>query len=178
MSSEATKLMNARAPPYVDAIINPDVSAQCGMTAHHQMISDDTIMSDVTVSKKYVSRANHGLVIRIRRNMSGHVFSENVIVSNQKARVSALVFQVMSKAADHGIGVNRVVLAQDYPPLDGSMVEDPATIAYPCLGPDHAKGLDHNVFSQLRGRIDDRLRMNACAHVRNSPRHPQWQTSS
>ena len=78
MSSEAAKLMNARTPPYVDAIINPDMSAQSGMTAHHQMISDDTIMSNVTISKKYASRANHGLVVRIRSNVSGHVFRKTL----------------------------------------------------------------------------------------------------
>ena len=58
--------MNTRPPAYVYAIIDPSVSAQSGMTAHHQMIPDDTIMSNVTVCKKYVSRTNHGLVVCIR----------------------------------------------------------------------------------------------------------------
>jgi hypothetical protein len=49
MIADAAKLMETCAPTYVDAITNFDVTAECGMTTHHEVITDDAFVCDMAI---------------------------------------------------------------------------------------------------------------------------------
>ena len=133
MSPQPAKLVNAGAPGDVHVIANLDVSGQGGMTAHHQMVSDHAIMGDVTVGQEDVVGTDHRDVIRFRRDVSGDVFPEDVVVPDLKPRVASLILEIVSQSTDQGIGINRIALSQADPTLDGGMVQNTTTIPYPRL---------------------------------------------
>lgn len=108
MSTQATKLVYARPPPDVYVISYLDVPSQSGVTAHDQMVSDFTVVSDVTVGKKDVVGADASGIIGLGGDVSRNVLAKDVVVPDLKSGFPAFVFQIMRQAADHGVGKDGV----------------------------------------------------------------------
>lgn len=154
MGAQVTKLVDSNAPPHVNVISRLHVSPESRMTAHDQVVPYSAIVGDVRVRQEKIFGTDRGGIAVLGRRMSRDVFPENVSVTDSQARRTALVFEVMSLAANQGIGEHLVAFAHDDVALHRGMMPQHAIATQNNLLSNEAKCADLDVLAKLSPWFD------------------------
>ena len=102
MRTETAKLVHAGPPPDIYVVADDDVSGERGLRAHHQTISDHTVVRDVAVGEEHIVVAETGELTVVSRAVHADIFAEDIAVSDDQAGFAAFELEVVRFRADAG----------------------------------------------------------------------------
>src|SRR5690606_28031187 len=89
------------------AVANFDMPAQHGIVSHGDIVANVAVMRDMGLHHEQAIVADGGLAAaRVRAAMHRHAFADDVAAADLQRRASALVLEVLRRAAKHGIRVD------------------------------------------------------------------------
>ena len=133
---------------------------QLDMTGHQcaigqsDVITDDAVVSDVTVRHEITIRTDHGIFFQFVRTMDGEVFPKSVPVPDPQTRRFIGILQILRCIADDAARM------KDIPAPDLGMSGEMHLGADAAIGSDHDIGINDRIRPHVDAGIDFCIRMN------------------
>ena len=154
MLRDAHELMDKRTTTEDSIVIDLYFASQLGSITEDDMVTKDTVMSDMRVSHQEAITPNNRLATRSRTTIDCHAFTYHRMITDNSDAILTNELEVLGDPRDDCPRVNVAVLTQTSSTLDDGMALDDTT--FPDLGIlfDDGEGMDDNTFTQLSFRMD------------------------
>ena len=139
----------------IDIVFKNGVTAEEGAIGENTVIADHAIVGDVAVGHEEVVVSDAGAAVTAAgADVDGDAFTEDISVSDFEAGGLVVVFFILRRVADDGVGVE-VVFGADFSSADDDDVAEEAAAGGDFdLGPDAAEGSDFDILGNFCPRID------------------------
>lgn len=165
VSSDSAELMNAGEATQNNVVLDFDVAAESGIVGKYHVVSDDTVVTDVSVGQEIAVAAHDGGVAGRSGSIDRDELAKGIAAANLEIGRLPVVFEILGALADGGVGVEFVVLSNFGRAFDCHIVVEAAAAAEFDACVDDAVGTDDKVVIQLGAGINNCGRMNLVGHV-------------
>src|SRR3989338_8291428 len=122
--SDPDKLMNSGKPSDNGAVFNNDVAGKRRVVGENGIIMKDAVMGHMGISHEKIAVSYNGFGAFLGAGIEGHIFAEDIPVSDSKITDAAFEFFVLGAAAHHGPGKNFIFSADHGVPFNGNTGAD------------------------------------------------------
>lgn len=145
---DAGELMYGDKAAYNSMVFNLDMSSQGGAIGQDGRITDHTIMGNMRTAHEEIAGAySCNTSVRNRTAVDGDIFPYLVIVTDNKFRILALVFQILGRGANGGKGADNISCA------DGCGAGYNRMRLDNCVPPDAYSLFDNHIGTDIDGTV-------------------------
>ena len=148
-SSDPGELMGARLATHDDIATDLAMAGEHDAIRQNHVVFHDAVVADVCAGHEEAVRADVSLGAGLVGAVDGHELTQHVVVADYRPGLGAVVAGVLRIAADHGMRIDDVVLADPREAADDDVGADA------CARADVHVALDDGTRPYARRRIDD-----------------------
>lgn len=155
VTSNGAEVMDTHGSRNCCTIMDMDVAAEHRSVGNDHVAADFAIVSDVNASHE-VAVASDGCnsIFFFSRSVDRDTFTNHVVVTDDDSSRSPFVANVLGLTANHGEGMDVIVLTDRTMSLDRDVVLDFASIANSYVRAYYAEWSDFNIVTNFRAGID------------------------